>query len=203
MLVASGLTADEAFLVAVKRMGDLDDLSREFAREHSERLWKQLVVPAPDTGRRRSRRERTRRRIRLAVAAAITIKVPTLFESGWSRTDYTRNLGLFVVPLLSGYFAVEADGWPPARSPWLAAAFVAAARVRERLSVRSAGLAPRRSPRCTCRSRSGWSSGIAYAGGRWRQVEGRMDFIRFSGEFVHLLRAASPSAAASSRRSWS
>ena len=24
--------------------------------------------------------------------------------------------------------------------------------------------------------------GIAYAGGRWSQVEGRMDFVRFSGE---------------------
>ncbi|MGH3838870.1 MAG: permease prefix domain 1-containing protein, partial [Pseudonocardiaceae bacterium] len=43
-LVAVGLRADEAFLVAVKRMGSLDDLSREFAREHSERLWKQLVL---------------------------------------------------------------------------------------------------------------------------------------------------------------
>src|SRR6185436_11804271 len=49
-LVAAGLSADEAFLVAVKRMGSLDELSREFAREHSERLWKQLVLtgePAP------------------------------------------------------------------------------------------------------------------------------------------------------------
>src|SRR3954462_807480 len=43
-LVAVGLAADEAFLVAVKRMGSLDELSREFAREHSERLWKQLVL---------------------------------------------------------------------------------------------------------------------------------------------------------------
>jgi len=43
-LLAVGLSADEAFLVAVKRMGGLDDLSREFAREHSERLWKQLVL---------------------------------------------------------------------------------------------------------------------------------------------------------------
>ena len=32
-LTAAGLTTDEAFLVAVKRMGDLDTLSREFARE--------------------------------------------------------------------------------------------------------------------------------------------------------------------------
>ena len=37
-LDAAGLTADEAFLIAVKRMGDLDTLSREFAREHRGRL---------------------------------------------------------------------------------------------------------------------------------------------------------------------
>src|SRR4051812_49627823 len=47
-LAEAGLAADEAFLVAVKRMGSLDALSREFARAHSERLWKQLVI-APDT----------------------------------------------------------------------------------------------------------------------------------------------------------
>src|ERR687887_751176 len=43
-LLDAGLAADEAFLVAVKRMGDLDAVSREFAREHADRLWKQLVV---------------------------------------------------------------------------------------------------------------------------------------------------------------
>ena len=48
-LTDAGLTGDEAFLVAVKRMGSLDALSREFARAHSERLWKQLVMP-PDAG---------------------------------------------------------------------------------------------------------------------------------------------------------
>ena len=49
-LVDAGLDTDEAFLVAVKRMGDLDALSREFAREHSDRLWKQLVVVPSDSG---------------------------------------------------------------------------------------------------------------------------------------------------------
>src|SRR5918911_3165778 len=44
-LSAAGLAADEAFLIAVKRMGRLDDLSREFAREHSGRLWRQLFGP--------------------------------------------------------------------------------------------------------------------------------------------------------------
>src|ERR671919_2170802 len=47
-LKAAGLTADEAFLIAVKRLGDLDGLSREYAREHSGRLWKQLVLSGDD-----------------------------------------------------------------------------------------------------------------------------------------------------------
>ena len=44
-LTDAGLSPDEAFLVAVKRLGSLDVLSREFALEHSDRLWKQLVMP--------------------------------------------------------------------------------------------------------------------------------------------------------------
>ena len=51
---AAGLDRDEAFLVAVKRMGSLDEVSREFALEHSERLWKQLVLGAATWARRTS-----------------------------------------------------------------------------------------------------------------------------------------------------
>src|SRR6186997_2329942 len=47
-LDAVGLSGEEAFLVAVKRMGAVDSLSREFAREHSARLWKQLVLSGED-----------------------------------------------------------------------------------------------------------------------------------------------------------
>ena len=47
-LTEAGLTGDEAFLVAVKRMGNLDALSRELARPHSERLLKPLPI-APHT----------------------------------------------------------------------------------------------------------------------------------------------------------
>src|ERR687883_1065582 len=74
VLVDAGLATDEAFLVAVKRMGKLDTLSREFAREHSERLWKQLVVSPSDTGEQRSA-ARTDAIVVfcLAVAAAVLI----------------------------------------------------------------------------------------------------------------------------------
>src|SRR5215213_11782182 len=54
VLVDAGLAPDEAFLVAVKRMGNVDTLSREFAREHSGRLWKQLVLAGDDQPARAS-----------------------------------------------------------------------------------------------------------------------------------------------------
>src|SRR5919199_2792890 len=81
VLVDAGLAPDEAFLVAVKRMGRLDDLSREFAREHSERLWKQLVVTgeADSPGAQiRSQRDLLAMLI-CAAGAAAAVKVPELF----------------------------------------------------------------------------------------------------------------------------
>ena len=79
-LVAAGLSTDEAFLVAVKRMGELDALSREFAREHSERLWKQLVVIPLDGGvAQRLARTDAMVAIACALAAALAVKAPTLF----------------------------------------------------------------------------------------------------------------------------
>src|SRR4029450_1503289 len=79
-LTEAGLAGDEAFLVAVKRMGNLDALSREFACAHSERLWKQLVI-APDAGDESANKAdaETIVVITLAIAAAIAIKVPALF----------------------------------------------------------------------------------------------------------------------------
>ena len=79
-LTEAGLAGDEAFLVAVKRMGSLDALSREFARAHSERLWKQLVV-APDAADESANTSRTEFLVvlSLAVAAGLAVKLPALF----------------------------------------------------------------------------------------------------------------------------
>src|SRR5262245_15773346 len=78
-LTEAGLAGDEAFLVAVKRMGNLDVLSHEFARAHSERLWKQLVV-APDTDApSNASRAELLVVLSLAVAAGLAVKMPALF----------------------------------------------------------------------------------------------------------------------------
>src|ERR687893_1754980 len=128
ILVDAGLATDEAFLVAVKRMGNLDALSREFAREHSERLWKQLVVVPSDSGDPRAR-ARTDAIVAfcLAVAAALAIKVPALFGIKLDQDAgfYARNLSLFVLPLLTGYF-VWKRRLDTSTLRWLAVAFVAA-----------------------------------------------------------------------------
>jgi len=183
LLVDAGLSTDEAFLVAVKRMGDLDALSREFAREHSDRLWKQLVVVGTDPGERGSgARTDTIVAIALAVAAAAFVKVPALFglDLDGDTSFYARNAGLFVLPLLTGYF-VWKRRLRASTALWLAAAFVAAAVFANVYPFASGGsteaLTALHLPIAL------WLAvGVAYAGGRWRQVAGRMDFIRFSGE---------------------
>src|ERR687890_2194736 len=188
VLVDAGLTADEAFLVAVKRMGKLDALSREFAREHSERLWKQLVVSPSDTGEQRpAARTDAIVVFCLAVAAAVIIKVPALFgiQLDQDASFYARNLSLFVLPLLTGYF-VWKRRLDTSTLSWLAVAFVAAAVLANVYPFAPGGstdaLGGAVLPALHLPIALWLVVGVAYAGGRWSQVGGRMDFIRFSGE---------------------
>ena len=180
-LTDAGLAADEAFLVAVKRMGELDALSREFAREHSERLWKQLVAVAPEDGASRAPAVTDAFvAFGLAVAAAVLVKLPALFgmDMDGDAGFYARNVSLFVLPLLTGYF-VWKRSLAASTVRWLAVAFVAAA-VLANVYPHSPGgsteaLAALHLPIAL------WLV-VGYAGDRWREVAGRMDFIRFSGE---------------------
>src|SRR5215212_701707 len=189
VLVDAGLDTDEAFLVAVKRMGSLDALSREFAREHSDRLWKQLVVvPSDSEEPRAAARTDAIVAFGLAVVAAVLIKLPVLFgtELHQDAGFYARNLGLFVLPLLTGYF-VWKRRLDTSTLRWLAVAFVAAGVFANVYPFAPGGyteaLTALHLPMAL------WLVvGIAYAGGRWGQVGGRMDFIRFSGElFIYFV----------------
>src|SRR6185312_3315490 len=171
-LTEAGLTPDEGFLIAVKRMGDLDALSREFAREHSDRLWKQLVVSPSDNGEPHAA---VRTDAIVAFCLAVAVKVPALF--GFDLDDnaefYARNLSLFVLPLLTGYFAWKRR-LDVRTLRWLAVPFVAAAVFANVYPFESDGstevLTALHLPIAL------WLVvGVAYAGGRWRQVDGRMD----------------------------
>jgi len=183
-LVDAGLAPDEAFLVAVKRMGNLDAISKEFAREHSDRLWKQLVLVSADAEARSPGGNREAFvAFCFAVAAALAIKIPALF--GMPLDDgaagfYMRNLSLFILPLLAGYFVWKRK--TGSRSIlYLVGIFIAAAIAANAFPVTPGGsteaLMALHLPIAL------WLvTGVAYAGKRWRESGGRMDFIRFSGE---------------------
>src|SRR6185437_3121688 len=130
VLLDAGLATDEAFLVTVKRMGNLDALSREFALEHSERLWKQLVVVPSDSAEPRARARMDAIIVFcLAVAAAVLVKVPALFGIRMDDQNagfYIRNASLFVLPLLTGYFIWKRQFINTSTLRWLAVAFIAA-----------------------------------------------------------------------------
>ena len=202
----AGLVDDEAFLIAVGRVGKTDAASREYACKHLKRLWEQpepepfgaddggrtlplweralaLLVPDPAVGGDgRSARSELLVAFGLAIAAAVAIKVPEVF--GYRLIDgdelYARNLSLFVLPMLAGYFAWK-RGLSTTQSLWLVLPFVAAAVFANIFPFKGDGhtesLTALHLPFAL------WLVvGFAYVGGLWRSVERRTDFVRFSGE---------------------
>ena len=187
-LTEAGLTGDEAFLVAVKRMGSLDALSREFAQAHSERLWKQLVV-APDAADPSGHAARSETLVVLgfALAAALAVKVPALFGHDIDPNDapplfYVRNASVLVFPLLALYFMWKRGSTATSRL-WLALPFVAGAGVANVYPFLKGG----ETGRLTALHLpiALWLAvGVAYVRGRWFADDGRMNFVRFSGELA-------------------
>lgn len=183
-LEAAGLSDDEAFLIAVKRIGDLDSLSREFAQEYSERLWKGLVV-SPGASEGEWNREATVA-LGMAVGAGVAIKIPELFGLSWEgpETDilfFVSNLSFFVLPFLAAFLAWK-RALPTSWWAGLAGTFLAAAVVMNLIPYAHEGhtqlLAVMHLPMAL------WLAvGVAYAGGRWRDPRQRMNFVRFTGEW--------------------
>ena len=182
-LTSAGLTGEEAFLVAVKRMGSLDALSREFAREHSERLWKQLVMSS-DAGNETIQTSRTEALVvlGLAIAAALAFKIPTLFglQLDGDEAFYARNASLFVLPLLTCYFGWK-RGLDHRTSIWLALSFAAAA-IFANLYPFTPGSDTEVLTALHLPIALWLAVGVAYVGGHWLSGAGRMNFVRFSGE---------------------
>ncbi|MEV6235482.1 permease prefix domain 1-containing protein [Lentzea sp. NPDC051838] len=181
-LIAAGLHSDEAFLVAVKRMGSLDDLSREFAREHSERLWKQLVLTDDSPATPKSRRDLLIM-IGCAAGAAVSIKVPELFGQRFEEDGafYAPNIALFALPWLAGFLA-----WRRQASAKVIGALVALFT----LGALGANVYPlgEQSQSIVLTTihlviALWFVVGVAYVSDDVRSSRRRMDFVRFTGEW--------------------
>jgi hypothetical protein len=180
-LNAAGLTPDEGFLIAVKRLGEVDGLAREFAREHSGRLWKQLLLSGDEESARAwSGWVET---LVFAVAAAVTIQIARLAgdfpeeQQSW----FARNVSLFVLPFLAGYFAyrrrLDTRHWVLTAVPFVLAALVVnlypygADSDTEVLVALHLPIV------------LWFVVAYPYMGGTVRSHERRMDFVRFTGEW--------------------
>ncbi len=188
-LETTGLSGDEAFLIAVGRLGKVDAVTAEFAREHSDRLWKQLAMEHPDEGGRWSLAVM----LGFAALAAVLIQVARVvaglsgssgmgFFGDTTAPWFVRDLGLFVLPVLAAYFAVQR------RMPWSRVIILGA--VVALLAV-VVNLFPFGSHSATDALIAihlpvvlWFVVGAAYTGGDVRSSLRRMDFIRFTGEWA-------------------
>lgn len=183
-LVKLGLSGEEAFLVAERRVGRPEALAAEYAKVHGE-PWRGMPFGALTDGDRRRLRRELALVAALALAAALLAQLPRLFGARFSdevgMTVWMKNLGLFFMPLAAVYYAVRSR---PKPLQLVAAAAIFAA----------AGLVVNLYPWATSDGQTLLLAslhlpimlwlvvGLAYTAGRWRDDEARMDFLRATGE---------------------
>ena len=191
-LRADGLSADEALLVAARRLAATDPEVRAFARERFAGMWDEPepastdADAAADAGERGAERRGFWIMAAFAVAAAIAVRLPEAF--GFNLTDsddasfYARNFSLLVLPALAGWFV-----WLKRPPSWVTA--VIGAVVAASAAVINAYpfdddsstfvLAALHLPVLL------WLViGLARTGERWRLAGPRMDYVRFTGEWI-------------------
>ncbi|WP_022882844.1 permease prefix domain 1-containing protein [Gryllotalpicola ginsengisoli] len=176
-LCAAGLERDEAVLIAVKRMGRQDEIAGEYALEHSRRMWKQLVTGGLERPRRT---DSVGVMLGFAVLAAVLVKlpglvgaplVPAVLDGGvlalaavaafvaW-RSRPPRAV-ILVAAVVFALVAALAAGYPFGEASDTVVVFGLHAPVLLWLTV-----------------------GALYCGAGWRSGARRMDFVRFTGEWL-------------------
>lgn len=182
-LQKAGLAEDEAFLIAVRRMGSSTALAGELALVDSDKAWRQLS--APDVPPRPENRREVVWVVAGALIAAALGKLPLLFGVGMDGAGtaiYLRNAALFTLPvLILGYYF--ARRFHAELLGVIGLAFLAAALAINLYPFQREGstffLAVLHLPLLL------WLVfGLAYTAGEWRTTRSVWDFIRFTGEFV-------------------
>jgi hypothetical protein len=184
-LLDAGLGAEEAFLVALKRVAESDKASRDFARTYSDELWTPPVEGEGEQGPVHGATTEFWVMFGLAAASALAIKLPALFGyeiDGDGAGFYARNLSLFVLPFLAMYF-VWKRGSSKKGLATLAAVFVAGA-----VFANAYPFAPGGSTEVLTAIHlpiALWLAvGVAYVAGDWRSEVRRMEYVRFTGEWL-------------------
>lgn len=180
----AGLDAEEAFLVALKRVAASDEPTRGFAREYSDELWPQSAGTTADQDAAPDDATEFRVMLGCAIAAALAIKAPALFgyDLDADGSFYARNLSLFVLPFLAAFF-VWKRGLSKRGIAGLAAVFAAGAVFANVYPFEPGGstevLTAIHLPIVL------WLAvGVSYVAGEWKSSVRRMEYVRFTGEWL-------------------
>lgn len=181
-LTESGLDEEEAFLISVKRLGNVNLISEEYSKVNTENLWKQLLVdPVDKVAKHKSRRD-IMLVILFSLLAGTAAKIPTLFDINMESVFYFKNLSFYILPFIALFFMVKHDVSKKLMG-YIAVIFV--------LTGTIINLYPSHSPGHTeiltaihLPLMLWLVIGVAYMGEEWNTHKGRMNFIRFTGESV-------------------
>jgi hypothetical protein len=182
-LAGAHLDPDESFLVAIKRLGTADGLAGEYAKVNADRIWKQLLLAPDDPAARRARRTEVSLVVALAILAGLLGKIPEILgvrAVGANALLYARNLSFFMLPSVVAYLYWKRG---------LRALYAGCLGLGFGLPFVLTLLYPF-GPQSQTEMLTAIHLPIllwllvcgAHAGPRWRTTDGRMDFVRASGE---------------------
>ncbi len=183
-LTSAGLSPDEAFLISVKRLGNADAISNEYAKVNTENLWKHYMLDPLDPASQRQNRQDVVLVVLFALLSGTLIKIPELFglsiQNQSAELFYLKNISLFVLPFGAAFFLIkrqhDVKTWSIIMGIFALAAIII-------------NLYPSFAPHHTAYlsvlhlPMFLWLlTAAAYIGRDWQGRQGRMNFIRFSGE---------------------
>lgn len=181
------ISEEEAFLVAIRRLGSLGAIETAFEKHTTEELWLPLFTPIQTSiSQKRDTRELLAI-IALALLGGLLSKIPALFGYGDFGTHdilYLKNASLFAFTPVALYLLYK-QALPLRKAPFTLAYFPLAALL--------VNLYPYQAPYHTA------MLGIIhlpilsllvllplYGGSSWKTPDTRLNFIRFIGEaFIH------------------
>lgn len=181
-LTSSGLNAEEAFLISVKRLGSVSHISEEFAKVNTESLWKQLLLDPIDPAEKARHQRSILLVILLALLAGTAARIPVLFGIKVGSLTYLKNLSFYILPFIAFFLAMR-SGAPVKLRGVLVGIFA--------LTLVVVNLYPSYEPYHTEALSAihlpillWFVTGAAYMGRGWQTSRARMDFLRFTGESV-------------------
>lgn len=182
-LVTDGLSQEEAFLIGVKRLGNVNLISAEYSKVNTEQFWKQLLTDSVVSNAAKNKGRNVMLVVIFSLLAGTIAKLPNWFGVDMFTPAYFKNLSLFVLPWIILFFVLTRNRMTKQQLWLICGIFV--------LTALIVNIFPSYEPHHTeiltvihLPIMLWLITGVAYAGKDWLLSKERMNFIRFTGECV-------------------